>query len=85
MIQCFIILFFLVFYKNIYKSNEHPSVANTFYSIAQQYSSMGQYEMALEKFHEVLGRQLKLYIERRRLLKVVGAGDSGWARIYKQN
>ena len=43
--------------KKIYKDTEHPSIATTFYSIAEQYSNLGQYEKALQAFQDVLGKR----------------------------
>ena len=45
--------------KKIYNGTDHPDVANTFYSIAQQYSNLGQYEKALQAFENVLGKPIK--------------------------
>ncbi len=47
-------------FENIYKGVENPQVATTVYSIAQQYSKMGQYEKALQVFQNVLGKNFKL-------------------------
>ena len=46
-------------YKKIYGTEEHPSIANTLYSIAQQYSNLGDYKKALEEFQRILGMERK--------------------------
>jgi tetratricopeptide (TPR) repeat protein len=51
---------FLALRKKIYQDKEHPSIASTFYSIAQQYSNLGQYEKALQAFQDVLGKGREL-------------------------
>jgi hypothetical protein len=51
---------FLALQKKIYHDNDHPDIATTFYSIAQQYSNLDQYEKALQAFQEVLGKGREL-------------------------
>jgi tetratricopeptide (TPR) repeat protein len=49
-------------HKKIFTDTYHPNVANTIYSIAQEYSNLGQYQKALQKLQEVLRNQIKLFI-----------------------
>ena len=40
----------------IYKTTDHPKVAIKLAQIAQQWSSMGEYQKALQQFEKVLGK-----------------------------
>ena len=40
----------------IYKTRDHPKVATTLAKIAEQWSSMGEYQKALQQFEKVLGK-----------------------------
>jgi hypothetical protein len=51
---------FLALRKVIFKDQDHPSIANAFYAMAQQYSNLGQCEKALQAFQDVLGKRRKL-------------------------
>ena len=40
----------------IYKTRDHPQVATTLAQIAEQWSSLGEYQKALQQFEKVLGK-----------------------------
>jgi hypothetical protein len=52
---------FLVIEKKIYDGTDHPSIANTLYSIAQQQGNLGQFEKALQGYEDVLGKRIQLF------------------------
>ena len=54
-LKIFITLLILEIEKKIYKTEEHPSVAVTMHSIADQLSNLGEYQKAHDHFVSVLG------------------------------
>ena len=44
-------------YKKIHNNSENPTISSTLNSIAIQYSNLGQYEMALQTFQDVIGKR----------------------------
>jgi hypothetical protein len=55
-IYTLILLFLIEIRTNIYKTREHPEVSKSHFSIAEQLSSMGEYESALTHLEIVLGK-----------------------------
>jgi hypothetical protein len=45
-------------YQKLEIGTDHPSFATTLDRIAQQYSSLGQYEKAHETYQVVLGKEI---------------------------
>jgi tetratricopeptide (TPR) repeat protein len=56
----FSLFLLLALRKKIYGEYNHPEVSTTLYSIAQQYSKLGQYEKALKAFQDVLSNYILL-------------------------
>jgi hypothetical protein len=45
--------------KKIFNGADHPDVAESFFMIAEQYSSLGQHEKALQTLQDTLGKRKK--------------------------